>query len=73
MPRKRRTCEFCKSDLMSIDYKDTETLRRYITQRGKMFSRRSTGLCAYHQRRLARAIKRARIMALLPFVQSYYS
>ncbi len=73
MPRKRRTCEFCKADLRSIDYKDTETLRRYITQRGKILSHRSTGVCAYHQRRLARAIKRARIMALLPFVQSYYS
>jgi small subunit ribosomal protein S18 len=73
MPKKRRTCEFCKLDIRSIDYKDTETLRRYITQRGKILSRRSTGVCAYHQRRLARAIKRARIMALLPFVELYYS
>ncbi|MEO0146599.1 MAG: 30S ribosomal protein S18 [candidate division WOR-3 bacterium] len=73
MPKKKKTCEFCKLDIRVIDYKDTETLRRYITQRGKMLSRRSTGLCAYHQRRLSVAIKRARIMALLPFVQSYYT
>jgi len=72
MSRKKRSCEFCRAEARTIDFKDTEMLSRYVTTRGKMLPRRSTGVCAYHQRRLARAIKRARIMALLPFVQSYY-
>lgn len=69
--RKRKTCEFCAKGVREIDYKDVETLRKYITPRGKIMGRRTTGVCAYHQRRLKRAIKRARIMALLPFVQEY--
>jgi small subunit ribosomal protein S18 len=53
---------------LSIDYKDTNTLRFFITERGKIIPRRISGTCARHQRELARAIKRARIMALLPFI-----
>jgi len=69
--RKRR-CEFCRAGVREIDYKDVEKLRRYLTNRGKIIPRRSTGLCAYHQRKLSKAIKRARQMALLPFVEAYY-
>ncbi len=65
-------CEFCKKGIGIIDYKDVETLKRFLTPKGKIFSRRQTGLCAYHQRKLALAIKRARQMALLPFVETYY-
>ena len=73
MGRKRkRTCEFCRAGVRNIDYKDVETLRKYLTPKGKIIRRRVTGVCAYHQRRLAKAIKRARIMALLPFVEDYY-
>jgi small subunit ribosomal protein S18 len=64
--RKRR-CRFCQGK-KEVDYKNVELLRRFITERGKILGRRSTGACAKHQRRLALAIKRARIMALLPFV-----
>jgi small subunit ribosomal protein S18 len=52
-----------------VDYKDTDTLRRYITEHGRIRPRRQTGTCARHQRSLARAIKRARHLALLPFVR----
>ncbi len=74
MPKKRRTrvCEFCRDGIDRIDYKDYERLRKFLTTRGKILGRRSTGLCAYHQRQLTRAIKRARIMGLLPFVETYY-
>lgn len=65
-------CEFCKKGVGIIDYKDVETLKKFLTPKGKILSRRQTGLCAYHQRKLALAIKRARQMALLPFVEVYY-
>jgi small subunit ribosomal protein S18 len=68
----KKRCEFCREGIDEIDYKDVERLRKYLTQRGKILSRRVTGTCAYHQRKLAKAIKRARQMALLPFVESYY-
>jgi len=64
---KKRVCKFCVQKL-KIDYKDADTLRRFITERGKILPRRITGTCAKHQRALAVAIKRARIIALLPFV-----
>ena len=63
---KKKVCKFCSKKL-SIDYKDAETLRRFTTEMGKILPRRITGTCAKHQRQLARAIKRARIIALLPF------
>jgi len=64
---KRKVCKFCVQKL-KIDYKDSDTLRRFITERGKILPRRITGTCAKHQRALALAIKRARMIALLPFV-----
>ena len=67
--RKRRpkVCHFCVDKVEAIDYKDAEKLKRYITERGKIVPRRVTGTCAKHQRQLTRAIKRARIIALLPY------
>jgi small subunit ribosomal protein S18 len=64
---KKKVCKFCIQKL-KIDYKDPDTLRRFITERGKILPRRITGTCAKHQRALALAIKRARSIALLPFV-----
>lgn len=65
---KRKVCAFCADKNAVIDYKDTNRLRRYVSERGKILPRRMTGTCAKHQRELAIAIKRARIIALLPFV-----
>ena len=64
---KKKVCKFCIQKL-KIDYKDADTLRRFITERGKILPRRITGTCAKHQRALALAIKQARNIALLPFV-----
>ena len=64
---KKKVCRFCTQKL-KIDYKDSDTLRRFITDRGKILPRRITGTCAKHQRTLALAIKRARVIATLPFV-----
>ncbi len=64
---KKKVCKFCTQKL-KIDYKDADTLRRFVTERGKILPRRITGTCAKHQRGLALAIKRARTIALLPFV-----
>ncbi len=64
---KRRVCSFCVDKVENIDYKDTNRLKRYITERGKILPRRISGNCAAHQRGLTTAIKRARIVALLPF------
>lgn len=66
--RKRKRCPFTAAGIKEIDYKDTNTLTKFITERGKILPRRITGVSAYHQRSLAAAIKRARHMALLPFV-----
>jgi small subunit ribosomal protein S18 len=66
--RKRKQCPFTAAGVKEIDYKDIETLRRFITERGKILPRRITGVSAYYQRHLSQAIKRARHMALLPFV-----
>lgn len=66
--RKRRGCSFCQDKTTDIDYKDIKKLQRYLTERGKILPRRVTGLCSKHQRKLTIAIKRARIIALLPFV-----
>lgn len=65
---RRKYCPFCKDHVEHIDYKDTQSLRRYVTDRGKIKSRRVTGVCTQHQHKLAVAIKRAREMALLPYV-----
>jgi small subunit ribosomal protein S18 len=66
--RKRKRCPFTIAGVREIDYKDIETLERFITDRGKILPRRITGVSARHQKILTTAIKRARQMALLPFV-----
>ncbi len=63
---RKKFCKFC-ARTTTINYKDVETLRRFVTERGKILPRRVTGNCAKHQRKLAVAIKRARSMALIPF------
>lgn len=63
----RRVCQFCTDPSVKIDYKNSELLRRYITDVGKIRPRRQTGTCAKHQRHVAREIKKARHLALLPF------
>ncbi len=65
---KKKVCMFCVDKVDSIDYKDTAKLRRYISEKGKIVPRRISGNCAKHQRQLTVAIKRARTIALLPFV-----
>ena len=64
----KKACRFCSEKVEHIDYKDLDRIGRYVTERGKMLPSRLTGTCAKHQRILARAIKRARFMALLPYV-----
>jgi len=66
---KRKVCSFCVDKIEHIDYKDTNRLKRFISERGKILPRRITGNCAHHQRQLTLAIKRARNIALLPFTQ----
>ena len=66
--RKRQVCVFCGKDNV-IDHKDTNKLKRYVSERGKILPRRITGNCAKHQRALTVAIKRARHVALMPYVQ----
>ena len=68
---KRRVCFFCRDKIEDIDYKDPAVLRPYISDRGKIAPRRKSGACAKHQRRLALAIKRARHLALLPYVSEH--
>jgi small subunit ribosomal protein S18 len=65
--RRPKVCAFCVEKNASIDYKQADVLRRYVTERGKIRPRRQTGMCAKHQRRLATAVKRARHLALLPY------
>lgn len=65
---KKKVCQFCVDHLTEIDYKDVARLKRYVTEKGKILPRRQTGTCAAHQRELTVAIKRAREMALLPYV-----
>jgi len=66
--RKRKRCPFQIANFEDVDYKDIDTLSKFITERGKILPRRITGVSAYFQRRLAKAIKQARHIALLPFV-----
>jgi small subunit ribosomal protein S18 len=70
IPR-RKVCNFCANKIKEIDYKDPEKLRGYISDRAKIAPRRRTGTCAKHQRILATAIKRARHLALLPYVPAH--
>lgn len=68
MRRRKKVCVFCGKD-SEIDYKDTAKLKRYVSERGKILPRRITGNCARHQRALTTAIKRARHVALMPYIQ----
>ena len=65
---KRKSCHFCKDSVDEVDYKDMSQLRRYMSEKGKIRNRRITGACRRHQRQVAVAVKRAREMALLPYV-----
>jgi small subunit ribosomal protein S18 len=65
---RRKSCAFCRDKVDQIDYKDFQSLRRYLSDKGKIRSRRITGACRRHQNQLARAVKRARELALLPYV-----
>ena len=71
--RRRKVCQFCvqkaQNGAVTIDYKDVDTLKKYVTERGKILPKRITGTCAIHQREVTKAIKRARIVALLPYTQ----
>ena len=64
---RKKVCTFCVEKVEVIDYKDVAKLKKYVTEKGKILPRRMTGVCAQHQRALAKAIKRARIADLLPF------
>ena len=65
---KRKSCYFCKDSVDEVDYKEMSQLRRYMSEKGKIRNRRITGACRRHQRQVAVAVKRAREMALLPYV-----
>ena len=67
--RRKKVCVFCGKDAGDIDYKDAAKLRRYVSERGKILPRRITGNCAKHQRALTVAVKRARHLAIMPYVQ----
>jgi small subunit ribosomal protein S18 len=66
--KRRKVCAFCVDKVESIDYKDASKLKRFMSERSKILPRRTTGTCAQHQRQLTEAIKRARQIALIPFV-----
>ncbi len=66
--RRRKVCQFCADKTEAIDYKNAEKLKKFITERGKILPKRVTGTCAKHQREVTTAIKRARVVALLPYV-----
>ncbi len=65
---RRKVCRFCADSSLTINYKESKTLRYFTTERGKIIPRRISGTCAKHQRKLTREIKRARTIALLPYV-----
>ena len=65
---RKKVCAFCVEKVEKIDYKDAAKLRRYTSDRAKILPRRVTGTCAYHQRELTTAIKRARHIALMPYI-----
>ena len=67
---KKKVCGFCKDKVDTVDYKDTATLRKFISDRGKIRARRVTGNCTQHQREVAKAVKNAREVALLPYTST---
>jgi small subunit ribosomal protein S18 len=68
---RRKVCRFCADSNLVIDYKDVDLIKHFITERGKILPRRVTGTCAKHQRKLTSAIKKTRIMALIPFTSGH--
>ena len=66
-PAKKKVCAFCVAGEKTIDYKDVATLKRFVTEKGKIVPRRQTGTCSMHQREITTAVKRARNVALLPY------
>jgi small subunit ribosomal protein S18 len=68
---RRKPCPFCRDKIDQVDYKDVTTLRKFISEKGKIRSRRITGACRRHQSQIARAVKRARELALLPYVEAF--
>ena len=69
----RKVCRFCETKAERVEYTDEHMLGRHISDRGKILPRRATGTCARHQRQLATAIKRARYLAILPYIKGYHS
>ena len=69
--RAAKSCYFCENGIRLINYKDEKTVGRAVTEQGKILPRRMTGVCARHQRQITTAVKRARYLALLPFVKGY--
>lgn len=67
-PAQEKSCHFCINNSQAIDYKDVQTLRRFLSSYNKIVPTRRSGTCSLHQRKLATAVKRARIMSLLPFI-----
>jgi len=68
--KKEKSCHFCVNNISEVDYKDIRTIQRFVNIYKKIMPRKRTGLCSWHQRKLAVAIKRARVMALLPFTST---
>ncbi len=68
-PKRKKICYFCSNNIDVIDYKDIKTLQRYVADSGKILPRRVTGACAKHQRKVTTAVKRARAVALLPYLK----
>jgi small subunit ribosomal protein S18 len=71
-PTRRKSCYFCREKIDEVDYKNYNQLRRYVSEKGKIRSRRITGACRRHQGQIAVAVKRAREVALLPYVDSHH-
>ncbi len=71
MRRPQKTCPFCETRVRFLDYKDDRTLGRFITDHGKILPSRLSGVCARHQRQLAVAVKRARYLALIPYIKGH--
>jgi small subunit ribosomal protein S18 len=71
MARSRKTCPICESGIRVVDYKDERRLGKLITERGKILPRRISGMCARHQRQIGTAIKRARFLAILPYIAGH--
>ena len=69
-PRRKRICRFCENKNLFVDYKDPKKLTKFTTDVGKIIPRRTSGTCAHHQRQLVKAIKRARFLALIPYVSN---